>query len=320
MFEAEHPLHAQIQKLRAEKKAMYETLWHLEHSWRGDKAEDLNVFLKVMRKNAVRTAQNWIRTVALLTKAEAAASAAAAAAAGGGGGGCGGGGRGEVGGPRAESTALRYQASSGRITTSAGAVAGAGNGRNGNGLVHFGTQSSYATSFGSISSTTSADSVGLSGAGRVAAAGAGASGAGAVRGGVGGEVHAVYTVSVTTSSIKHAGTDANIEMDIIGVNGMSSGALKLERKGVKHKELFEGGSTDTFKFSLPFLGPIKHIVLRSDNRKAKLFGHRSDPEWHCESVQIEAASGDISMWTIPVNAWLGKKPGMTLQRVFYPQP
>jgi hypothetical protein len=122
-------------------------------------------------------------------------------------------------------------------------------------------------------------------------------------------MYTVYTIVVTTSSAKHSGTTANIELEMVGGNG-KSGRLKLDQKGNRRADLFETGSTDSFEFELPELGGLTQIVVRSDGKKG-LFRSESKGEWCCESVRVSTPHGGICHF--PMQMWFGKKHGMVLE-------
>ncbi|XP_048585155.1 zinc metalloproteinase nas-4 isoform X3 [Nematostella vectensis] len=69
-----------------------------------------------------------------------------------------------------------------------------------------------------------------------------------------------YNVRVVTANVWTAGTNANVEMDIIGENGAETGEKRLETGG-SHDD-FERGSDKTLSFAAPYVGKIKSIKIR----------------------------------------------------------
>lgn len=70
-----------------------------------------------------------------------------------------------------------------------------------------------------------------------------------------------YTVTVHTSNIRGAGTDARVHINLAGVKG-ESGAKELTGKG----NLFEQGKTDTFALKMMDLGDLQYMDVWTDNR------------------------------------------------------
>ena len=330
----ETPLHAQIHRLRAEKTALDATLFHLERSWSPAlPADDVRVFLKVLRKNTFNVGKKWFRAEALLRKAEAAAKLSPA---------------------EHPPVALRFpctacgysERSTALFCTNCGSKM----------RLTSATLPSAAASGGGGAAVSSAalgaqhqalpplppPPRGHRGGGtRSAIHPASAVPLGQDDGWVdvnrpSGKapaptrrpVYVVYTIYVTTSAVKHSGTDANIEIELFGASGVSSGMLELKKEGAKHKDLFESGNTDTFEFQLLDLGALTRIVLRADTRKGSgfsFFHHRGNPEWNCDNVRVAASSaGQLAvsasttghLWTFPVHSWLGQKKGMSLEASF----
>lgn len=104
-----------------------------------------------------------------------------------------------------------------------------------------------------------------------------------------------YTIKVSTSDIKHAGTNANVYIELWGVlNGEQtySGKFGLDNEG--HND-FERGHTDSFRRTLKNLGKITKVCIEHDNS-----GRHSG--WHLSSVEIISSQG--KSWRFPFNQWL----------------
>jgi hypothetical protein len=70
-----------------------------------------------------------------------------------------------------------------------------------------------------------------------------------------------YTVTVHTSNIRGAGTDARVHINLCGAKG-ESGAKELTGKG----NLFEQGKADTFTLKMLDLGDLQFLDVWTDNR------------------------------------------------------
>ncbi|KAI5096357.1 lipoxygenase-like domain-containing protein 1, partial [Silurus meridionalis] len=106
-----------------------------------------------------------------------------------------------------------------------------------------------------------------------------------------------YTISVKTSDLAGAGTDANIFIIVFGENG-DTGALALKESENTNK--FEQSLTDTFQFTdMLSLGELSKIRVWHDNTGLA-------PGWHLESVDIH----DETMgkkFRFRCDRWLAKK-------------
>ena len=70
-------------------------------------------------------------------------------------------------------------------------------------------------------------------------------------------------MTVKTSDIQFAGTDAKVFIKLQGRNGDDSEDLTLKRSG---KDLFEQNQTDVFVFEdIPSVGEITHVKVWHDN-------------------------------------------------------
>nr|XP_004656869.2 lipoxygenase homology domain-containing protein 1 isoform X3 [Jaculus jaculus] len=108
-----------------------------------------------------------------------------------------------------------------------------------------------------------------------------------------------YTVSVKTSDILGAGTDANVFIIIFGENG-DSGTLALKQSANWNK--FERNNTDTFSFAdMLSLGHLCKLRVWHDNKG--LF-----PGWHLSYVDVKDNSRDET-FRFQCDCWLSKSEG-----------
>ncbi|XP_070131738.1 lipoxygenase homology domain-containing protein 1 isoform X1 [Equus caballus] len=108
-----------------------------------------------------------------------------------------------------------------------------------------------------------------------------------------------YTVSVKTSDILGAGTDANVFIIIFGENG-DSGTLALKQSANWNK--FERNNTDTFNFSdMLSLGHLCKLRVWHDNKG--IF-----PGWHLSYVDVKDNSRDET-FRFQCDCWLSKSEG-----------
>ncbi|XP_037364471.1 lipoxygenase homology domain-containing protein 1 [Talpa occidentalis] len=108
-----------------------------------------------------------------------------------------------------------------------------------------------------------------------------------------------YTVSVKTSDILGAGTDANVFIIIFGENG-DSGTLALKQSANWNK--FERNNTDTFNFSdMLSLGHLCKLRVWHDNKG--MF-----PGWHLSYVDVKDNSRDET-FRFQCDCWLSKSEG-----------
>ncbi|XP_047382696.1 lipoxygenase homology domain-containing protein 1 isoform X3 [Sciurus carolinensis] len=108
-----------------------------------------------------------------------------------------------------------------------------------------------------------------------------------------------YTVTVKTSNILGAGTDANVFIIIFGENG-DSGTLALKQSANWNK--FERNNTDTFNFSdMLSLGHLCKLRVWHDNKG--LF-----PGWHLSYVDVKDNSRDET-FRFQCDCWLSKSEG-----------
>ncbi|XP_016364977.1 lipoxygenase homology domain-containing protein 1-like [Sinocyclocheilus rhinocerous] len=108
-----------------------------------------------------------------------------------------------------------------------------------------------------------------------------------------------YTVSVKTSDVTAAGTDANLWMIIFGENG-DTGTLTLKESNNTNK--FERKQTDTFRFSdILSLGELSKVRIWHDNSGLAA-------GWHLEYVDVH---DDIleKKFRFQCDRWLAKNEG-----------
>ncbi|KAF3829834.1 hypothetical protein GH733_001785, partial [Mirounga leonina] len=108
-----------------------------------------------------------------------------------------------------------------------------------------------------------------------------------------------YTVSVKTSDILGAGTDANVFIIIFGENG-DSGTLALKQSANWNK--FERNNTDTFNFSdMLSLGHLCKLRVWHDNKG--IF-----PGWHLSYINVKDNSRDET-FHFQCDCWLSRGEG-----------
>ncbi|XP_006144481.1 lipoxygenase homology domain-containing protein 1 isoform X1 [Tupaia chinensis] len=108
-----------------------------------------------------------------------------------------------------------------------------------------------------------------------------------------------YTVSVKTSDILGAGTDANVFIIIFGENG-DSGTLALKQSANWNK--FERNNTDTFSFpDMLSLGHLCKLRVWHDNKG--IF-----PGWHLSYIDVKDNSRDET-FRFQCDCWLSKTEG-----------
>ncbi|KAM6148889.1 lipoxygenase homology domain-containing protein 1 isoform 2-T2 [Erethizon dorsatum] len=108
-----------------------------------------------------------------------------------------------------------------------------------------------------------------------------------------------YTVTVKTSNVLGAGTDANVFIIIFGENG-DSGTLALKQSANWNK--FERNNTDTFTFSdMLSLGHLCKLRIWHDNKG--IF-----PGWHLSYVDVKDNSRDET-FRFQCDRWLSKSEG-----------
>ncbi|GIL93966.1 hypothetical protein Vretimale_245 [Volvox reticuliferus] len=116
-----------------------------------------------------------------------------------------------------------------------------------------------------------------------------------------------YRVLVVTSDRAGAGTDANVFIDIFGVNGTNTGRVLLNNKGND----FERGQSDTFTIAGRDVGPMKKIRIGHDNSGI-------GAAWHLNRVEVtNLKTGEHRIF--PANCWFSKKhDDFQIERDLYP--
>lgn len=107
-----------------------------------------------------------------------------------------------------------------------------------------------------------------------------------------------YKITVKTSNITGAGTDANVFVSLFGPNG-DSGELEL-KKSETNTNKFEKNKTDVFVFKgVLSLGELTKLRVRHDN-SGNLLGNA---HWHLEYIEVEDL-GDRKTYRFDCNKWL----------------
>lgn len=101
-----------------------------------------------------------------------------------------------------------------------------------------------------------------------------------------------YRIVVKTGSNEHAGTDANVYITLMGVNGNSG-----ERQLDSTQDDFERASAGTYSITTgKNLGDLTHVRIRHDNTGNK-------PGWFLDFITVHEENGD-RWWYFPCNRWL----------------
>ncbi|KAG2499991.1 hypothetical protein HYH03_002273 [Edaphochlamys debaryana] len=102
-----------------------------------------------------------------------------------------------------------------------------------------------------------------------------------------------YQITVFTSDIRGAGTDANVDISLYGTNARCLG-YKLENS----KNNFERNMEDVFFLEFQDLGSIPEIEIGHDNSGAM-------PGWHCAKVIVEDQTAKLR-FAYPCDRWFDK--------------
>ena len=102
-----------------------------------------------------------------------------------------------------------------------------------------------------------------------------------------------YEIEVHTGNIRGAGTDANVNIELIGEKDFT-GMFKLENS----KDNFEKGKIDVFKFNLADVGPLQKIRIGHDNKGLS-------SAWFLDKVVVKK-SNDDNVWEFGCTRWLAK--------------
>eukprot|EP00445_Apocalathium_hangoei_P074886 CAMPEP_0204152272 /NCGR_PEP_ID=MMETSP0361-20130328/26871_1 /ASSEMBLY_ACC=CAM_ASM_000343 /TAXON_ID=268821 /ORGANISM="Scrippsiella Hangoei, Strain SHTV-5" /LENGTH=496 /DNA_ID=CAMNT_0051107203 /DNA_START=34 /DNA_END=1521 /DNA_ORIENTATION=+ len=107
-----------------------------------------------------------------------------------------------------------------------------------------------------------------------------------------------YIVSVRTTDIEHAGTDAVVFVVLYNEEGQDTGHLILEDSEF-NQDPFERNKVDEFTITGPWIGDVVGIKIGHDNS-----GLGAD--WHCEKVSIEAPEYG-KVWNFLCNRWFSAR-------------
>lgn len=115
-----------------------------------------------------------------------------------------------------------------------------------------------------------------------------------------------YHLTVYTSNIKDASTDARVYVDLLGEK-LSSGKIMLEQS-LTHKDKFQKGAEDKFVLSAVDLGEIKRLRIGHDNHRGGLGLSLTNPSWHLDKVTVDIPQLGKTI-TFPAERWLAKDKG-----------
>ncbi|KXZ56858.1 hypothetical protein GPECTOR_1g774 [Gonium pectorale] len=101
-----------------------------------------------------------------------------------------------------------------------------------------------------------------------------------------------YQITVFTSDLRGAGTDANVDITLFGTNATVSSRLE------NSKNNFERNAEDVFFFEFPDLGSIPEIEIGHDNSGLM-------PGWHCAKVVVEDQTAQ-ARYVYPCDRWFDK--------------
>jgi len=110
-----------------------------------------------------------------------------------------------------------------------------------------------------------------------------------------------YKVTVVTSKLKNAGTDANVNIILYGEDS-DTGKLKLA-KSSQHKDKFQKGQMDEFVLNAVDVGEVKKVWIGHDNVRGMSIV--TDPSWHLEKVIVGMPQLGKEV-VFPANRWLAK--------------
>ena len=105
-----------------------------------------------------------------------------------------------------------------------------------------------------------------------------------------------YNVSVVTSDVRGAGTDARVYIQLFG-DRSDSGKVPLETSKTNRNK-FERGQTDLFEIKESDVGDIRKIRIGHD-------GSGPGAGWHLKEVVIDAPKLG-KRWHFPCGRWLDK--------------
>jgi hypothetical protein len=107
----------------------------------------------------------------------------------------------------------------------------------------------------------------------------------------------VYTIEVHTGDVRHAGTDANVHLNMHGPKGSSS---QLALSHSNHRNKFERAQVDVFSFELKDLGVVETIEIGHD-------GMGIGSGWFLDKVVVR--SGELELRTFYAHRWLDVSEG-----------
>jgi len=107
-----------------------------------------------------------------------------------------------------------------------------------------------------------------------------------------------YHISVRTTDIKHAGTDATVFVTLYNAEGKSTGKLILDGSET-NDDPFERNKVDDFTVGGPWIGDIVKATIGHDDTGL-------GPDWHCERFSVEAPEQE-KVFNFTVNRWFSSR-------------
>ncbi|KAI8463909.1 MAG: Lipase/lipooxygenase [Monoraphidium minutum] len=114
----------------------------------------------------------------------------------------------------------------------------------------------------------------------------------------GGAATAPYLVTVVTSDVRGAGTDAGVSIEVWG-DAASSGPHALD-PGPARPDAFSRGAADVFRLALPRLGALRRLRVSTDERGAA---------WRLDHIAVAEDAPGGAVWYFPFDTWLGGPGG-----------
>ena len=108
----------------------------------------------------------------------------------------------------------------------------------------------------------------------------------------------VWEVSVDTSTVPGAATDADVTLELRGPGGASTGIMALS-SSLTYSNPFESGHTDIFRVTGRNLDMIEG--LRVAHTSKGMFA-----PWHCAAIRVTNLQSGQE-WTFPCDKWISKK-------------
>lgn len=122
-------------------------------------------------------------------------------------------------------------------------------------------------------------------------------------------VSTTYKLSVYTSDVKNAGTDANMHVCLYGQTG-DSGDVQL-RKSLTNRDKFERGKVDEFELQCIDLGELTKLRIGHD-------GKGVGSGWHLDKCVVDAQLLGKT-WTFPCGRWFStSEDDKALERTLVP--